>query len=178
MCRDTVLRDICARPPSDEMWPARTMTNSIVCDVKISASLEISSQNLRRMASSEPNNCPKIFCDQLVTRWLATGHRTAQFWEFWKMLVLEPPLKLNFNAKKHFTTFLWPECDHQVTRKSSKYPTSMNFFSKVPGFAGLFPQRGSQTRSKFPKTGASSCAEVCRRKIRHFEDCKFQPLVN
>ena len=59
--------------------PARTMTNSIVCDVKISASLEMASRNLRRMASSEPNNCPKIFCDQLVTRWLATGHRTAQF---------------------------------------------------------------------------------------------------
>ena len=58
---------------------ARTMTNSIVCDVKISASLEMASRNLCRMASSEPNNCPKIFCDQLVTRWLATGHRTAQF---------------------------------------------------------------------------------------------------
>ena len=141
------------------------MTNSIVRDVKISASLEIASRNLRRMASSEPNNCPKIFCDQLVTRWLATGHRTAQFSEFWKMLVLEPPLKLNFNAKKHFTTFLWPECDHQVTWKSSKYPTSMNFFSKVPGFAGLFPQHGSQTRSKFSKTGSSLWAEVCRGKI-------------
>ena len=85
---------------------AHTMTNSIVCDVKISASLEMASRNLCRMASSEPNNCPKIFCDQLVTRWQATGHRTAQFSEFWKMLVLEPPLKLNFNAKKHFTTFL------------------------------------------------------------------------
>ena len=154
------------------------MTNSIVCDVKISASLEIASRNLCRKASSEPNNCPKIFCDQLVTRWLATGHRTAQFWEFWKMLVLEPPLKLNFNAKKHFTTFLWPECDHQVTWKSSKYPTSMNFFSKVPGFAGLFPWRGSQTRSKFSENGARWHCNPLRFFCRHFKVGQFCPLVN